>query len=320
VRYLLASLLVLLALAAPAQAMRFGITDSRPIDLAVDLQRQDVIWNGESQARKLELDTTVVSVWGQMLPETIAGQSAYCSFVSSLLEQNPGIEYLIVWNEPKRYELYGRLLDACSPIIKSFGVKVVGPAMHPGGLDDLRDALDAIEPGALDVFDLHPYLHESELAGLVNEVHRRLGAIPVWVTEDGMDTRPAPEFASLYTGEPWSPAWDYFTEEQQASAVSRYMQLAYCAGASAWFNFLLRDEVDLSRWQSGLERPDGSRKPAYASFVSTAHRINDGLVQCVHDQPTPIVHAVEPGSPPEPMGKTRSVRGQGWAQKKPPRA
>jgi hypothetical protein len=222
----------------------------------------------------------VVAVWGRSLPETNAERDRYCGFVRSLLELNPSVKYLIVWNEPKRYDLYGRLLDVCSPIIRSLGVRVVGPAMHPGDLAELRSALDGIPPGSLDVFDLHPYLHESELRGLVAAVHQRLGAIPVWVTEDGMDTKPGPEFASLYTGEPWSPAWDYFREDEQASAVSSFMQLAYCAGASAWFNFLLTDEVDLSRWQSGLLRPDGSHKPAYRAFAVTAARIASGAVDC----------------------------------------
>jgi len=286
VRYLLV-LLVFACLVPSAAAMRFGISDSRPIDLGVDLQRQDVIWNGESQARKLKFDTAVVSVWGQMLPETSAGQNAYCSFASSLLTLNPGIEYLIVWNEPKRYELYGRLLNACSPIIRSLGVKVVGPAMHPGDIDDLRAALVSIPAGSLDVFDLHPYLHESELGELVREIHRRLGAIPVWVTEDGMDTKPGPQFAALYTGEPWSQSWDWWSEDDQAAAVSRYMQLAYCAGVSAWFNFLLRDEVDLGRWQSGLERPDGSHKPAFRAFTVTAAMIAKGAVDCAGPQSPP---------------------------------
>jgi len=285
----------MLAFASPAGAMRVGIVDQAPLSrddalaLGVQLQRKDVLWNGETQAWSLALGaaTPVVSVWGRLLPETQPERSAYCDFVHSLLELNPQVKYLIVWNEPKRYDLYGRLLSDCSPIIRSLGVQVVGPAMHPGGSAELAQLLDAIPRGALDVFDLHPYLHEYELDGLVDQIHHALGAIPVWVTEDGMDTKPGPNFSALYTGEPWSPAWDYWSEDQQADAVSRYMQLAYCAGVSAWFNFLLHDEVDLGRWQSGLERPDGSRKPSYRAFAVTAARIAKGAVDCAGPQTPP---------------------------------
>jgi hypothetical protein len=38
----------------------------------------------------------------------------------------------------------------------------------------------------------------------------------------------------------------------------------HVAGA---FNFLLYDERDLGRWQSGLVRPDGSPKPAFGAFA-----------------------------------------------------
>ena len=49
--------------------------------------------------------------------------------------------------------------------------------------------------------------------------------------------------------------------------MSRGWSSPYVAGA---FNFLLYDERDLSRWQTGLVRPDGSPKPAFGAFAQAA--------------------------------------------------
>jgi hypothetical protein len=50
-----------------------------------------------------------------------------------------------------------------------------------------------------------------------------------------------------------------------AVVLEPFMRRAYCAVAEVWVNDLLWDEVDLARWQSGLEHPNGTRKAAVAA-------------------------------------------------------
>lgn len=54
------------------------------------------------------------------------------------------------------------------------------------------------------------------------------------------------------------------TEAEQAERVQQARTSPYVDGA---FNFLLHDEWDLSRWQTGLVRPGGSPNPAFGAFA-----------------------------------------------------
>lgn len=59
------------------------------------------------------------------------------------------------------------------------------------------------------------------------------------------------------------------------------VRLAYCQPAvGAFLNFELVDERDLRGWQSGLLRPDFSRKPAYDAFKSVIAAVARGAVTC----------------------------------------
>ena len=88
--------------------------------------------------------------------------------------------------------------------------------------------------------------------------HAAVRAKPLWVTEWGYETRPpdrtfgvAPRVQALYLRQGFA----------LAHANPRIDMLLW---------FLLRDEEDVTRWQSGLETPAGKRKPAFAAFRAAA--------------------------------------------------
>jgi hypothetical protein len=76
-----------------------------------------------------------------------------------------------------------------------------------------------------------------------------------------------PPLAGLYYGTETIPSVDEVT---QAQNYVQAMSLAECDPAVASLNFfLLVDEPDLSRWQSGLERIDGTHRPSYDAVKQT---------------------------------------------------
>jgi hypothetical protein len=90
------------------------------------------------------------------------------------------------------------------------------------------------------------------------------GGVTIWYLEDGFQTR-VTSARQLYTG---SETDRYaITEAKQATQIGAAIRLAYCQPlVGAWFNFELRDETQLSGWQSGLLRADWSAKPSYYAF------------------------------------------------------
>jgi hypothetical protein len=207
-----------------------------------------------------------------------------------VLERFPQIKDVIVGNEigGASWPYYPALLQTVSPLIRAFGARVIGPGAYPflriDSQQPLLDTVAAAGPHLLDTWDMHGY--RGNVAEVVQQVRRTLGwPIPVWVTEDGVQSRPPLQFAKLYFGTADS-GW-HGSEDEQAAALASRMRIAYRAGASAWFNFLLRDEPDLRRWQSGLERPDGSRKPAFTAFAATSRATAEGRVDCVSSPSAP---------------------------------
>jgi hypothetical protein len=89
---------------------------------------------------------------------------------------------------------------------------------------------------------------------LVREVTRLYGRKPIWLTEYGYQTNPP----DTVFGVPWERQADYVSESfELARAHPRIDMLLW---------FLLRDEGDPARWQSGLISASGERKPAFAAF------------------------------------------------------
>jgi hypothetical protein len=71
------------------------------------------------------------------------------------------------------------------------------------------------------------------------------------------------------------------SEDVQATQLAAAVRLAYCQpSVGGFFNFELRDEPELSGWQSGLLRPDRSPKPAFASYLQGIAAARTGAISC----------------------------------------
>ncbi|MGZ4396060.1 MAG: hypothetical protein ACXVZ2_11935 [Gaiellaceae bacterium] len=87
--------------------------------------------------------------------------------------------------------------------------------------------------------------------------------------ELGWQVAPLPQLAGLYTGVENVPTID---EATQATDYAESIQSAECDPTVASLNFfLLADEPELTRWQSGLERIDGSKRPSYDAVKQVIH-------------------------------------------------
>ena len=85
--------------------------------------------------------------------------------------------------------------------------------------------------------------------------------------EVGWQVTIQPALAALYTG---SENVKTVSETQQASYYAEVIRLFTCDPAvDSVFFFHLIDETDLDRFQSGLERADGSHRPSYDSVKQT---------------------------------------------------
>jgi hypothetical protein len=81
--------------------------------------------------------------------------------------------------------------------------------------------------------------------------------------EVGWQVAPLPALASMYTGVE-TPGTQLISEDDQATYYRDTVTLAECDPGVRMLSFFhLIDETDLDRWQSGLERADGSHRPSY---------------------------------------------------------
>ncbi len=87
--------------------------------------------------------------------------------------------------------------------------------------------------------------------------------------EVGWQVAPLPALASLYTGVE-TPGLKLISEDDQAAYYRDTVTLAECDPGVRMLSFFhLVDETDLDRWQSGLERADGSHRPSYDAIKQT---------------------------------------------------
>ncbi len=94
---------------------------------------------------------------------------------------------------------------------------------------------------------------------LIDQVTKYYGAKPIWITEYGWQTNPPDKFF----GVSWSKQASYLTQAYAIARKNPRIQLML------WF--LLKDEPNLSGWQSGLETVTGQKKPAYSAFQHLPH-------------------------------------------------
>jgi hypothetical protein len=118
--------------------------------------------------------------------------------------------------------------------------------------------------------------------------------------EVGWQVAVPPSLAGFYFGKENGPVTD---EATQADIYSQMIRLLECDSAVRSLNlFHLIDEADLGRWQSGLERADGSHRPSYDSVKQTIAQTK-GACQ---DQPTVWVHTTKVVSPSVTWDRRRS--------------
>jgi hypothetical protein len=224
-----------------------------------------------------------------------------------------------VWNEPnlRRFlspnspRLYvGRLLNPTYAVLKRqrFSNRIAGgatsPRPTPSGLSPVAFMRGMRAAHAhLDAYSHHPYpitrgerpsgfarnvckyckgvLTLANLPVLLKEVRRDFGAKRIWLTEYGYQTNPP-----------------------DRSGVSRSVQAKYLAEASlraksarfvdVLIHFVVRDEPQLSGWQSGLFSANGKAKPALNSFM------------------LPIVQSGRRGLRTTVWGQVRPGKGRRW--------
>jgi hypothetical protein len=109
----------------------------------------------------------------------------------------------------------------------------------------------------------------------------------IWYLEAGYQTVPDAAHRALYVGRendahPIPDLAEFGAKEQnQSSQLAAGIKLAYCQPyVGAFFNFLLWDEPDLARWQSGVLWVDGSRKNSFDALSRVVDEVGGGRVDC----------------------------------------
>jgi hypothetical protein len=213
--------------------------------------------------------------------------SAFGDFAYAAAKRYPFVRKWTIWNEPNQRlslaktspALYvKRLLNPAYAAIHRANPRalvaggVTAPRGNTGGFGPIAWVRGmAVAHAKLDAYAHNPYATrplESPFGGacpycdvismanlnrLVKEVHRHFGNKPIWLTEYGYQTNPPDAFG--------------VSPNSQAQFVSESALRAYqLPGVTMLIQFLVRDEPDLARFQSGLFTVHGVAKPAYHAF------------------------------------------------------
>jgi hypothetical protein len=127
--------------------------------------------------------------------------------------------------------------------------------------------------------------------------------------EVGWQVAPLPALASLYTGVE-TPSTKLISEDDQAAYYRDTVTLAECDPGVRMLSFFhLMDESDLERWQSGLERVDGSHRPSYDAVKQTLAQTNGNCptapVSWRHLTGVVLPTAAWGGLKPQPLKRSR---------------
>jgi hypothetical protein len=124
----------------------------------------------------------------------------------------------------------------------------------------------------------------------------------IWYLEAGYQTVPDAARRPLYVGRENDahPIPDRAASgaKDQSAQLAAGIMLAYCQPyVGAFFNFLLWDEPDLARWQSGVLWVDGSRKSSFDALRRVVDEVGSGRVDCAklqsaHLSPWPAPDAI----------------------------
>lgn len=241
-------------------------------------------------------------------------RTEFCLYVQAMVKFHPNVKAVQIWNEPHEHHPfwggtereYLDLLAECYDMLQG-RVEVLAPGAHPDPVYQLsfvrsvRDYYYATrrKTPLFDGYSVHPYwsiessTSEGVVAWAMDSLWRGLPqpsprrGLRFWWTEVGMESHVWGDIASHYTGKaaPWMLL---VTPERQAARITEVVERARCDRlVVAVFNFLLVDEQDLGRWQSGLLYYDGTRKPAFYAYQqaikearrATCKRPRKGMVE-----------------------------------------
>jgi hypothetical protein len=217
----------------------------------------------------------------------------------------PRVNLWLAWNEPNnavflrpqfarvagRWQFagaaaYARICNAIYDGVHSVGgpERVACGATAPRGFNDPTAARQSTAPIAFvraaknaglrrfDAWAHHPYYsfpHETpttrlrdphgvgfgDLDRLIGVVTQLYGQKPLWITEYGYQTNPPDSFFGV-------------SLERQARYLREAYEIVRANPRIQLFTwFLLRDNISLSAWQSGLMTADGQKKPSFATFA-----------------------------------------------------
>lgn len=218
-----------------------------------------------------------------------SSSATFGQFATAAAHRYPWVKQWLVWNEPNQRRwliptspaTYTRTL--LNPAYAAIHAAIPGAEVG-GGVTAPRAATGGVSPVAwirgmhaaharLDAYAQNPYpldprretpsrggcascptITMATIGHLVSEVSRNFGSARIWLTEYGYQTNPP----------------------DRILGVSYALQARYLGEASArayrtprvdmLIHFLVRDEPDLARFQSGLETLSGTPKPAFAAF------------------------------------------------------
>jgi hypothetical protein len=220
-------------------------------------------------------------------------------------EPLPAVRLWLAWNEPNnpvflrhqyrkvggRYVMqsavdYARICNAIYSGVKStlFGGQKVGcGATAPRGNNAPRSRRASISPLAFlraakkagmkrfDAYAHHPYYGSAvetptsrpksktavglgNIGDLIKELTRLYGSKRVWITEYGYQTKPPDRSFGVSYAKQAAYLRQAYTIARKNPRIDMML----------WF--LLRDQIDLSGWQSGLVTLGGKKKPAFTTF------------------------------------------------------
>ena len=163
----------------------------------------------------------------------------------------------------------------------------------------------------MDAFAFHPYLTRSKfvptkkhprsttiaiadygkLVGLLgrafNGTPQRGSTLPIIYDEFGVQSRIPSRKMPAYSNAGAPAAADAVTERVQAAYYRKALELAYCQpNVKAMLLFLMKDESDLARWQSGVYYADGTPKSSLKAVKRAAVAARAGkLTRCSRGLP-----------------------------------
>ena len=214
--------------------------------------------------------------------------TSFADFAYAVAKRYPFVRKWTIWNEPNQRlalaktspSLYvKKLLNPAYAALHRANRRalvaggVTAPRGNRGGFGPLAWVRGmAAAHARLDAYAHNPYATrplESPLRGacpycdvislanlnrLAKEVRRDLGAKPIWLTEYGYQTNPPDQVFGVPL-------------DTQATYVSESAMRVYdLPGVTVLIQFLIRDEPQLDRFQSGLFTVHGVAKPAYYAF------------------------------------------------------